>query len=73
MLDSIEFHADFYERFEQGVKIAARQKADEMAHGGAESYAEYREACGVIMGLNMSLHVLETLISKISQEEEGTD
>lgn len=56
--------SNFQRRFEEKVKEAVENRADNIAKGGAADYSQYRESVGFILGLQESLRISEELESE---------
>ena len=65
MTVSVTVHGEFM----KALKEAARQISTSMATGNMESYSDYREACGVVRGLNEAFSIYDDVIQQISEQE----
>jgi hypothetical protein len=63
-------HEDWIELAEFKIEEEITNIKENIAHGGARDYAEYKEKCGIRWGLESALNVLQEVKRKIEKDEE---
>ena len=59
---------NFYSAAIQAMKLKIADISNSLAHGNASSYDEYRDLCGQVSGLELSIHTLQETLSRLSKE-----
>jgi hypothetical protein len=66
----MELGTDFFTNCKKALQEAAKQQSNNIAYGGAESFSDYRYACGIVKGFDLSLTIIEEVLERMSKEQK---
>lgn len=69
-MEDNELGSDFYTNCRAALREAAKLQSQQIAYGAAESYSDYKYACGIVKGLDTSLTIIEEILKQMSKERD---